>query len=122
MPLATSPYIKDGDFVLDENGAIIMSPDIQNEITIALTAYNCVWDYTINSELLPYLLQINPGRANVNSIKNIVTKALQPLISDNLLSNLDIAVSFPSLSSIVIKINVVDIEGNPIVLKWSNIQ
>lgn len=118
--LTQSPLIKDGDLVLDDAGQLESAPDIVTQCTVSVGAYHCMYDSAINSGLIPFLEGIPIGGRNNQAIVNIVKAAFQPLISQNLLSNLTIGVVVQTLSYITIKIKAIDPQQNPVSLSWSN--
>ncbi len=115
-----SPLISNGQLSLTNTGDLVTAPDIQTQMTVTLTAYNCIYDYTIKSALITYLRTIPVGGFNANTIKNIITSAYQTLIQQSIITNLQIAVIPITSQYITINITADDAQGMPIVLTWDN--
>ncbi len=117
-----SPLIKDRQLSLTSTGDLMMAPDIQTQMIVSLCAYHCIYDYDINSALIPYLQKIPVGGINTNDIQTIVTSAYQSLIQQQIITNLGIAPILVTNNIISINITANDSIGQPIVLKWDNTQ
>jgi len=120
--ITQSPLIANGSLSLNTSGDLMMSPDIQTQMPVSLAAYNCIYDYTINSQLIPYLSSIPVGGFTPNTIKNIITNSYKSLIKQGIITNLQISVVFITQSVVNININAADAIGNPITLTWDNTQ
>lgn len=117
-----SPLISNMQLSLDAKGDLTFAPDIQTQMPVTLTAYHCIYDYTIDSGLLPYLRSIPSGGFNVDTITTIVTAAYQTLISQGVITDLQIAVIPVSTSYVTINITAQDASGNTVTLNWDNTQ
>ena len=121
--MASSPLIQNGDLVLTDSGLLQSAPDIQTQMTVTVSAYNCIYNSNVNSNLLPSLTGIPRGGWNSSAIANTVVAAYTPImLVQRIISDLNVSVSFPSLSYVTIKISAIDSEGNPITLSWTNTQ
>lgn len=118
----SSPLIQNGDLVLSNTGNLEYAADVVTQMTVTVAAYNCIYDYSINSGLIPYLSSIPVGGRNPNTIVNIVAAAYQSLISAGIITGLQVAIVFQSASYITINITATDANGSPVVLSWSNLQ
>lgn len=116
-----SPLIKDGALSLTPQGLLQDAPDIVTQMTVTLSAYQCMYNALINSGLIEYLKGIPKGGFSTTAVTNIVTAAYTPiLIAQNIISNFTVAVRSLTINTIFIKINAVDQFGNPITLNWTN--
>ena len=118
--MSTSPLIKDGALSLTTNGDLATDLDIVTQMVVALTAYHCIYDSTINSEVIPYLDNQSVSFTNRPALTNIVVSAYQSLISQNIISNLEVGVKPTTISTVNIKISAVDSSGNQVSLNWIN--
>ena len=116
-----TPLIKNGALSLTTNGDLVDDLDIVTQMTVGLSAYHCIYDSTVNSKLLPYLLLPRNSQVKQNTVTNIVKKAYQPMISANIISQLEISIPVSTITTIAIKIKAIDIEGNSAQLSWSDI-
>ncbi len=118
-----SPLIQNGKLSLTPSGDLASAPDIITQMTVGITAYHCIFDPTINSQLLPYLNTIPIGGYNSNAITNIVVNAYKPMITAGIIVDLQIAVLNPELlSTLTINVSVTDNKGNVSSLSWNNQQ
>ncbi len=116
-----SPLIKDGALSINEQGLLIDAPDIQTQMTVSVSAYNCMYDSNVESQLIPYLTSIPVRGWSSIAISNIVSTAYKLImIRQNLISGLKIASKFLTLNTIQIKISAIDQEGTPVSLNWVN--
>jgi hypothetical protein len=119
--MTQSPLIKNGDLVLTDRGLLQAAPDIQTQMTVTVSAYNCIYNSNLQSDLIPYLSGIPRGGWNLNAINNIVVAAYTlTMIPQQLISNLTVTTIPQTLSFITIKISALDQENNPINLTWTN--
>jgi len=114
-----SPLIANGGLVL-ENGDLKMAYDIVTQTTTSVAMYDCIYSPSTNSQLITYLSGIQVGGLNQSGITNVIKSALLPLIQQNIISNLSIAISAMVVGYVEIKINATDAEGNPATVSWSN--
>lgn len=115
-----SPLIENGRLSLSSDNNLVMGPDIKTQMPVTLTAYHCIYDYTIDSKLIPYLNSIPNNGFNINTITNIVTTAYQSVISKGIITDLQIAVIPITTNYVTINITAQDANGEPVVLKWNN--
>ena len=120
--ITRSPLIANGELALNSSGDLVFAPDIQTQMAVSLTAYNCIYDYSINSLLITYLFSIPPGGIQQNTIKNIIVSAYQILITANIITDLAIAIIPVTQDYITIKIRSVDTNGQNVSLTWDNAQ
>lgn len=118
--MANSPLIANGVLSLSPTGDLMSAPDIQTQMTVAIGAYHCIYDNTVDSLLIPYLSSIPIGGFKNNTITNIVVNAYKPMITANLITNLQVAILAQVLSNLTIKVSAIDNQGNSAVLSWSN--
>ena len=115
-----SPLIANGVLSLSSTGDLMPAPDIQTQMTVGIAAYHCIYDSTVNSGLIPYLDGIPVGGFNNNALTSIVVAAYKPMITANLITNLQVAILAQVLSNVTIKASATDNQGNDTVLSWSN--
>ncbi len=118
--MAYSPLIANGILSLSSTGDLLSAPDIETQMTVAIGAYHCIYDSTVDSLLIPYLESIPVGGFKNSTITNIVVNAYKPMIIANLITNLQISILAQVLSNITIKVSATDNQGNSTVLSWSN--
>lgn len=116
-----SPLIKDGALSIDEQGLLIDAPDIQTQMTVTVSAYNCMYDSNVESQLIPYLTSIPVNGWSSTAIINIISSAYKLImIPLGLIYGLKIATSPLTPNTIQIKINATDKEGASVSLNWIN--
>jgi hypothetical protein len=120
MIVSNSPLIKNGSLALNANGDLLAAPDIETQMTVAVSGYNCLYDVNLNSLLIPYLEGIPVGGLNRGAIINIVKQAYTYMVSQKIISNLQISIGASTISAVQININATDINGNEIFLNWIN--
>ena len=109
-----SPLISNGELTL------LSDKDIATQLNVSTSAYHCIYDYTIDSELITYLESIPVGGINTNTITNILTSAYSVLIQNNIISNLQISVIPVATSYITINVTCTDAQGEQIQFSWDN--
>jgi hypothetical protein len=121
--MTQSPLIQNGELVLTDQGLLQAAPDIQTQMNISVSAYDCIYNSKLQSDLIPYLSGIPRGGWNLNAINNIVVAAYAlTMIPQKLISNLTVTTIPQTLNFITIKISALDRENNPIQLTWNNAQ
>jgi len=118
----TSPIIQNGQLMMTGNGNLLFAPDIQTQMPVTITAYNCIYNYVIASGLIPYFQSIPKGGFTSVEIVSIITRALQILITDNVITDLKVSVQFVTQNVVAIKISAIDAVGTPVSLTWDNSQ
>lgn len=122
MQFSQSPLIKNQRLAINSaNGDLVFAPDIQTQMAVTLTAYNCIYNARINSKIIPYLFKLQGGAINVNSLTQAVKNAYQILISSNYITNLQIAIQFVTQNNVIINIKAADINNQFITLTWDNV-
>lgn len=118
-----SPLIQDGALSLTSNGLLQDAPDIKTQMTVTVSAYNCIYNPNLQSDLIPFLTGIPIGGWNRIAIVNIVVAAFTLImIPQGLINNLQVSVVQLTLNTILIKISALDLEGNNVSLNWTNSQ
>jgi hypothetical protein len=118
--MSRSPLIKNGALSLTANGDLQDDLDIVTQMTVTVGAYNCIYDPNVDSGVIPYLFSIPVGGFRQNTLTYIITSAFQSFITNNVISDLTIAILAQVLSEVSIRITAVDLEGNQISLTWTN--
>lgn len=119
--LTNSPLIENGTLTLTKNGDLVIAPDIKTQMYVSITGYNCIFDDTLESSLIPYINNIPVGGRQQNSFVSIIKNALTPvMIGQGLINNVQIFVYFPTYNSVKINIDANDSDNNPITLNWTN--
>lgn len=119
--MTESPLIINGDLVLTDTGLLDGALDIETQMTVTVSAYDCIYDSNLNSPLIPLLQQIPNAASSINLISNAVVSAYTPImITNQLISSLQVAVQPLAVGYVSIKISAVDTENNQLNLKWTN--
>lgn len=118
--MSLSPLIVNGDLQLTSSGDLQASPDIQTQMPVTLTAYNCIYNPEINSQVEQYVTGIPKNGFARNTLTNLIVSAYQLLTTPGIINNLDIAIGNPIQNYLTIKIKAVDNEGNEVKFSWIN--
>lgn len=118
--MARSPLIVDGDLQLNSAGDLQVDEDIVTQMTVTVGAYNCIYNTSINSKVVPYVNGIPKNGFNRVTLTNYVANAHKILIIPKLISDLKIAISGPVQNYVKINISAVDIQGNQVKFSWMN--
>lgn len=118
--MSLSPLIVDGDLQLSPSGDLQVAPDIETQMPVTLTAYNCIYNTEINSQVIPYLDGIPANGFRRNTLTNLIAEAYQLLIVPRIITNLQIAVGDPIQNYVKINIFAVDNEGTEVKFGWIN--
>lgn len=116
-----SPIITNGALVIDPiTGDLVSDYDIITQVSTTLTGYDGIGVPTLISELHNYLNAIPQNGFQPLVISTAIKNAYQPLISANLISNLDIKINKITANYVNINISCLDNMGNEINLTWTN--
>lgn len=118
--MAISPLISNGSLSLNAAGDLATDMDIVTQMAVGLTAYNCVYDRTINSGLIPYLKNSLITSKAQTTLKNIIVSAYQSMITAKIISGLQIAIQAQTISTIYINLSAIDDQGNQVSINWIN--
>lgn len=123
--ISYSPVIKNGDYSIDESGELVVAADIITQMTVTLTAYDCIYNPSVNSRLIPYIRGTLPGSAyqpnNQNAITSIVVSAYQALIQDKTIASLSVAITAQVLNEVNLKVTAQELNGADVSLSWSSV-
>lgn len=118
--MANSPLIANGQLNLSATGDLADGLDIQTQMAVGVSGYNCLYSVNLDSQLIPYLN--NPkGSVNRDTIVNIIKNAYAYMVNNKIINNLQIGIPVIVLSNVFININATDLQGNKITLKWTNL-
>lgn len=118
--MAISPLISDGSLSLSTTGDLTPALDIVTQMAVGIAAYNCIYDSTVNSALIPYLNNKLLGTTNRSTLTNIVVSAYQSMITAKIISNLKVSIRSQTISTVNINVSAVDDQGNQISINWIN--
>lgn len=112
-----SIIIQDTDFLL-YSGQLVNGNQLITQIrALLLTPYGTYkHNPKIGSELIKYLSGLNT--LSSTSLRSIISKALQPLVSDGSITNLNVAATINPSGDVGIIINCTDNNGTPVVFNW----
>lgn len=118
--MSLSPLIVNGDLQLAVSGDLQSAPDIETQMPVTLTAYNCIYNPEINSQVEPYLTGIPKNGFARNTLTNLIVSAYQLLITPGIIRDLAVAIGTPIQNYVNIKIAAIDNAGNEVKFSWIN--